>query len=103
MTDDREPKLYSDLKYGGDCPLCGERIEPGNNGWLYQKKAWCSTHKKVDIIEAAKCRPEALREGSEYSIPLVDQKLLLDALNAIGGHLSNIHAELTKIREQGAK
>lgn len=93
------PKLFESVTRGGDCALCGKEVARGDIAWVWNGDIYCGSHKRTDVEEAAKNHVDALRTEGVPPTRYDDLGLLIDAINHVGGQLSNIERTLTVLTE----
>lgn len=99
------PKLWEGFKDGGDCVVCGDGIEAGQNGWLYKGRVACPHHTRQMVLDAVdkhqvEMRAEAPQKPVEARLELATVE---DRLHAIAKSLEAINLELRKIADMGVK
>jgi len=97
MSDFNRPKLFTALKYGGECIVCGDEIEAGFPGWVFKGKCACPMHKEEAVIDAV----DALRTGDRESTRPIEQTPVSEALKGLDETLARIAHLLEQIYKNG--
>jgi len=97
MGDFNRPKLFTALKYGGECIVCGDEIEAGVPGWVWKGKCACPTHKEEAVIDAVGASSDERRDGTRDVPP----QALSEALKGIDESLARIAHILEQIYKNG--
>jgi hypothetical protein len=98
------PKLWESFKTGGDCAVCGDGIEAGQNGWLYKSRIACPHHSKADVIAAIDEGPELRKEAPKPdAVEFMYDGQMIEAMKAQTRALEALVVEVRKAVDIGIK